>query len=84
MMMELIFDIILVKVTSIVDLGSTTGYIIGDKGTEFKTKRRSDPELPWEYASQIFTKMLSQVCYKDFFEKPHMEYQEVTTSLQQL
>jgi len=49
-----------------------------------KSKRRDDPELPWEYAGQIFAEMLGQVCYKDFFENPHMKYQEVTTSLQQL
>jgi len=49
-----------------------------------KSKRRDDPELPWEYASQIFAEMLGQVCYIDFFKNPHMEYQEVTTSLQQL
>ena len=43
-----------------------------------KSKRRDDPELPWEYAGQIFAEMLGQVCYKDFYENPNMEYQEVS------
>ena len=43
-----------------------------------KSKRRDDPELPWEYAGQIFAEMLGQVCYKDFFENPAMDYQEVS------
>ena len=44
-----------------------------------KSKRRDDPELPWEYAGQIFAEMLGQVCYKDFYENPNMEYQEVSS-----
>jgi hypothetical protein len=43
-----------------------------------KSKRRDDPELAWEYAGQIFAEMLGQVCYKDFYENPDMEYQEVS------
>ena len=42
-----------------------------------KSKRRNDPELSWQYAGQIFAEMLGQVCYKDFYENPDMEYQEV-------
>jgi hypothetical protein len=45
-----------------------------------KSKRRDDPELPWEYAGQIFAEMLGQICYKSFCENPHMEYQEVSLS----
>ena len=45
-----------------------------------KSKRRNDPDLPWEYAGQIFAEMLGQVCYKDFYENPNMEYQEVSPS----
>lgn len=44
-----------------------------------KSKRRNDPELPWQYAGQIYAEMLGQVCYKDFYENPNMEYQEVST-----
>jgi hypothetical protein len=43
-----------------------------------KSKRRDDPDLPWEYAGQIFAEMLGQVCYKDFFENPATHYQEVS------
>ena len=43
-----------------------------------KSKRRDDPELPWEYAGQIFAEMLGQVCYKDFYQNPAMDYQEVS------
>jgi len=42
-----------------------------------KSKRRDDPELVWDHAGQIFAEMLGQVCYKDLYESPHMEYQEV-------
>ena len=45
-----------------------------------KSKRRNDPDLPWQYAGQIFAEMLGQVCYKDFYENPRMEYQEVSSS----
>src|SRR5436190_14541973 len=43
-----------------------------------KSSRRGDPELEWEHAGQIFAEMLGQVCYKDFYERDEMEYQEVT------
>jgi len=43
-----------------------------------KSKQRDDPELPWKHAGQIFAEMLGQVCYKDFFENPAMDYQEVS------
>jgi len=42
-----------------------------------KSNRRGDPELEWEHAGQIFAEMLGQVCYKDFYERHGMEYQEV-------
>src|SRR5271170_5922163 len=42
-----------------------------------KSNRRGDPELEWEHAGQIFAEMLGQVCYKDFYERDWMEYQEV-------
>jgi hypothetical protein len=42
-----------------------------------KSSRRGDPELEWEHAGQIFAEMLGQVCYKDFYERDEMEYQEV-------
>ena len=42
-----------------------------------KSKRREDPELVWEHAGQIFAEMLGQVCYKDFYDREEMEYQEV-------
>jgi hypothetical protein len=42
-----------------------------------KSSRRNDPELEWEHAGQIFAEMLGQVCYKDFYERDDMEYQEV-------
>jgi hypothetical protein len=45
-----------------------------------KSKRRNDPDLPWEYAGQIFAEMLGQVCYNDFYENPNMAYQEVSSS----
>jgi hypothetical protein len=43
-----------------------------------KSRRRGDPELEWEHAGQIFAQMLGQVCYKDFYERDEMEYQEVS------
>ena len=43
-----------------------------------KSKRRDDPDLPWEYAGQIFAEMLGQVCYKNFYENTAMDYQEVS------
>ena len=42
-----------------------------------KSKRREDPELVWEHAGQIFAEMLGQVCYKDFYDRKELEYQEV-------
>lgn len=43
-----------------------------------KSRRRGDSELEWEHAGQIFAEMLGQVCYKDFYERDEMQYQEVT------
>jgi len=43
-----------------------------------KSKRRDDPELVWEHAGQIFAEMLGQTCYKEFYERREMEYQEAT------
>ena len=43
-----------------------------------KSKRRDDPNLPWDYAGQIFAEMLGQVCYEDFYKNPDMDYQEVS------
>jgi hypothetical protein len=86
-------------VNAINDGGLIIRYKIGKDQTDFrlrgtrpalsleakrrKSKRRDDPELAWEYAGQIFAEMLGQVCYKDFYESPDMEYQEVSLQLSQ-
>jgi hypothetical protein len=31
----------------------------------------------YDYAGQIFCEILGQTCYKEFYENPEMEYQEV-------
>jgi len=43
-----------------------------------KSKRRNDPDLPWDFAGQIFAEMLGQVCYEDFYKNPAMDYHEVS------
>jgi len=43
-----------------------------------KSARRDDPNVEWEHAGQIFAEMLGQVCYKDFYTRDDMEYQEVS------
>jgi len=84
-------------VTPINDGGLAIEYNLGKGPTSFqhggvrpvlsleakrrKSQRRDDPELAWEHAGQIFAEMLGQVCYKDFFQRKEMEYQEVISLL---
>ena len=42
-----------------------------------KSARRDNLNVEWEHSGQIFAEMLGQVCYKDFYTRDDMEYQEV-------
>lgn len=43
--------------------------------------QQNDPELPYKIAGQVFCEMLGQTCYKEFYENPATEYQEVSLAL---
>jgi hypothetical protein len=51
--------------------------------TNLQAKRRrsgkydTDDDIMYAIAGQIFCEMLGQTCYKEFYENPAMEYQEV-------
>ena len=38
------------------------------KAKRQKASRKDDPELPYQYAGQVFCEMLGQTCHKEFYD----------------
>jgi hypothetical protein len=50
------------------------------KRKKHKERQQSGMDILWGEAGQMFCEMLGQVCYKEFYENPKSEYQEVPPS----
>jgi hypothetical protein len=54
--------------------------LTNQKAKRQKATRKDDPELPYQFAGQVFCEMLGQTCHKEFYDNIPGEYQEVPKS----